>query len=527
MSSTGVNFSPKIWVRGDINAFFGLFTNILLNVIVLTSLSLYVVQIPGDIVFGRILPALGVALLLGNGFYAYLAYKKSKTDKRDNVAALPYGPSVPHMFIVVFVVMLPTFISSGSALTAWILGLVWALIIGIIVILGAFIGPAIRKYTPRAAMLGTLAGISITFISMAPAFQVYETAWIGIICLMIVLVSWFGQVRLPFGIPGGLAVILVGSSLAWGAVFLGQSDIMQASAVAQSLKSFGFYYPKIGGEVLSLSMAEIWPLLVTAIPLGIYNFTEAINNVESAATAGDEYNLRSVLIADGLGAVFGAFAGSPFPPAVYIGHPGWKAIGGRIGYSLATGAVIAIVCMLGLTALLLSIIPLVAILPILLFIGLIIGAQAFQETPRRHAPAIILAFVPNIAEWIKIQTDNIVNTATGSGVSAELAESLAGSAVYYHGMEVLGGGGILGGLMLAAMAVFIIDRRFNWAAVFALIAAALSFFGFIHGAQLAINASPTVTFGYLISAFVFAFLSYQAKKNGEEISWEPSKDDEE
>jgi AGZA family xanthine/uracil permease-like MFS transporter len=51
---------------------------------------------------------------------------------------------------------------------------------------------------------------------------------------------------------------------------------------------------------------------------------------------------------------------------VYIGNPGWKAGGGRIGYSLATRVCARLVCFLGLVALLLAVIPLVAILPILL-----------------------------------------------------------------------------------------------------------------------------------------------------------------
>ncbi len=76
-------------------------------------------------------------------------------------------------------------------------------------------------------------------------------------------------------------------------------------------------------------LADVAPLLATAIPLGIYNFTEGMTNVESAAVAGDEYNLRSILLADGAGAVVGSVLGCPFPPAVYIGHPGWKAAGGR------------------------------------------------------------------------------------------------------------------------------------------------------------------------------------------------------
>ncbi len=108
-----------------------------------------------------------------------------------------------------------------------------------------------------------------------------------------------------------------------------------------------------------------------------------MNNVESASAAGDNFDLRKVLLADGIGALAGAVLGSPFPPAVYIGHPGWKSVGGRVGYSLATGVVIALVCFLGLTALLLAVVPLVSILPILLYIGLVIGAQAFETTPAR------------------------------------------------------------------------------------------------------------------------------------------------
>ena len=516
---------PKLWVLGDLNGFFGLFTNVLLNTIVLTSLSLFVVKIPEATVYGRILPALGLALMLGNIFYAYLAYQKARKEQRDTVAALPYGPSVPHMFIVVFAVMLPSYLATQDPLLAWVLGLIWALIIGLIVMAGALIGPIIRKYTPKAAMLGTLAGISITFISMAPAFQMFDVAWIGLICFMIIMISWMGNVRLPFGIPGGLAVVLVGAILAWGAVLLGlpgYSTLMHPEAVTASFQQFGLRLPTFSFDVFSKSADLVWPLLVTAIPLGIYNFTEAMNNVESAATAGDDYDLRAVLLADGTGAVLGAFAGSPFPPAVYIGHPGWKAIGGRIGYSLGTGIAIGLVCMLGLTALLLAVIPLVAILPILLFIGLIIGSQAFQATPRRHAPAIILALVPNIADWLHTQVNNVVSVATGTGVTPKLAADLASNvSVYYTGMSVAGGGGILAGLVLGAIGVFVIEKRFNWAAVYAGIATVLSFFGFIHGSQLAVNASPTVTFAYLISTLIFVYFMYQEKKDGRGISWKP------
>ena len=508
---------PRLWVPGDWNAFFGFFTNVLLNVLVLTGLALGVVHLPNDTVFGRILPALGLALPLGNLFYAYLAWRMVKRENRADVTAMPYGPSVPHMFIVVFLVMLPTYLRTGDAILAWKLGLIWALIIGIIVLLGAFIGPTIRKYTPRAAMLGPLAGVSITFIALRPAFQMWETPWIGLVCFAIILLSWVANVRMPFNLPGGLAAVIVGTVLAWGAAALGWSDLMQPAAVSEAVAQFSFYPPIFSGDVLSVPMNEVWPLLVTAIPLGIYNFTEAINNVESASAAGDDYNLRAILIADGLGAVAGAFLGSPFPPAVYIGQPGWKAVGGRIGYSLVTGVCIAVVCFFGLTALLLSVIPLVAILPILLYIGLVIGAQAFQVTPPAHAPAIVLALIPNIAEWAKGQIDNALGAAGAGAFDVGLAKLAEGN-VLYLGLEKLGGGAVLAGLLLGAVAVFAIERRFHWAAVYAGVAAVLSFFGFIHASQLAVNASPGVSLGYAFMTLLFAWM---AAREPRPLDWSP------
>jgi adenine/guanine/hypoxanthine permease len=509
VSVTSTEHPVRWWVPGDWNAFFGLFTNVVLNVIVLTGLTLGVVKLPGDIVFGRILPALAIALPLGNLYYAWLAYRLARAERRDTVTAMPYGPSVPHMFIVVFLIMLPVALRTGNPLLAWQAGLAWCFVIGVIVLLGAFVGPAIRKYTPRAAMLGTLAGISITFISMRPAFQSWEVPWIAFISLAIIMVSWMANVSLPGNVPGGLAAVIIGTVVAWVVSLLGWSGLMQPTAVGTALGQFGLRLPIPSGDVVA-GLRDIGPLLVTAIPLGIYNFTEGMNNVESAEAAGDSYNLRKILLADGIGAVVGSILGSPFPPAVYIGHPGWKAVGGRIGYSLVTGICVGLVCFLGLVALLLAVIPLVAILPILLYIGVVIGAQAFQATPREHAPAVIFALIPNIASWGQVLVDGALNAAGTSAEKVGMA-ALAGSGVVYRGMELLGGGAILAGMILGAVAAFIIDRDFHRAAVYALAGAVLAFFGFIHGAKLGIGESAGVALGYLLFALICWALARRAE----------------
>jgi len=509
MTMAATQSEPRWWVPGDWNGFFGLFTNVALNVIVLTGLCLGVVKMPEGVVFGRVLPALGIALPIGNLFYAYLAYQLSKKEGRSDVTALPYGPSVPHMFIVVFLVMLPTYLKTNDAILAWQAGLAWAFIIGCVILLGAFIGPTLRKYTPRAAMLGALAGISIAFISMRPSFLSWQIPWLSFISLAIILVSWCAGVRLPGGVPGGLAAVAIGTVLGWIATFTGLDHVMDPGAISGALAKFGVHLPIPSLDFLA-GLHDIGPLLVIAVPLGIYNFTEGMNNVESAAAAGDEYNLRQVLIADGIGALAGALLGSPFPPAVYIGHPGWKSVGGRIGYSFATGVVISLVCFTGLTALLLAVVPLVSILPILLYIGLVIGAQAFETTPGRHHPAVILAMLPNIASWAQNQIDGALGAA-GTTAAKVGFDKLAGHGVIYHGLELFGGGGTLTGLMLGATAAFIIDRRFNRAAVYALGSAVLAYFGVINGTALGFGNSAPVALGYLIIALICLGFAWQGQ----------------
>src|SRR5690349_547686 len=458
-AETTTMHAPRLWVPGDWNGFFGLFTNVALNVIVLTGLCLGVVNLPADTVYGRILPALGIALPIGNLYYAYLAYKLAQRERRTDVTAMPYGPSVPHMFIVVFVIMLPIYLATNDPLTAWAAGLAWSFIIGLIVLVGAFVGPYIRRYTPQAAMLGTLAGISIAFISMRPAAQMWEALWIALPVMVIILIGFFTDLKLPGNIPVGLAALLVGTAIGWIGGYMSAPDVVSAAQnVAISLPTADF-------ARLGQGLADVAPLLATAIPLGIYNFTEGMTNVESAAVAGDEYNLRSILLADGAGAVVGSVLGCPFPPAVYIGHPGWKAAGGRTSYSLASGVVIALMCFLGLFGLLGALLPLPAIVPILLYIGLLIGAQAFQETPKRHAVAVVFALIPNIASWASGLIDNAL-VAAGTTAAQVGEAALTNAGLVYEGLKLLGGGAILAGLVLGAIVAFVIDKQFVSAAVY-------------------------------------------------------------
>jgi len=362
---------------------------------------------------------------------------------------------------------------------------------------GGFIAPYIRKVTPRAALLGALAGVSIAFISLRPTLDMYMTPVIGIICFSILMASWFGGVRYFKGIPAGLVAIAVGSAIAWGSTALGLNfGGMSVAKLGDSFASFGFSFPvpAIGHIFSGFQFLSV--ILVTAIPFGIYDLVEAMNNVESAAVGGDEFPTTRVLTADGVVSLIGCCLGNPFINAVYIGHPGWKAIGGRIGYSAATGVMVLLLSWCGILALMMALIPVVAISPILLYIGMLIGAQAFQETPRSHAPAVIIALIPQVAAWGKTMIDNALGAAGTNAVTVGF-DKLGQVGVLYQGLEFLGSGAILGSVILASVTAFLIDRAFNKAAAFAIIGAILTYFGFMHSEAIGIGKSPLVAISYL------------------------------
>jgi AGZA family xanthine/uracil permease-like MFS transporter len=153
---------------------------------------------------------------------------------------------------------------------------------------------------------------------------------------------------------------------------------------------------------------------------------------------------------------------------------------------------------------------------------MLIGAQAFQTTPVKHAPAIVLALTPHLAAWAKLQIDTMlgstINAAQKVGglaadkvgdVKAAAIAALPQQGVLYHGLDVLGGGSILTGLVLGAIGVFVIERDFVKASAFALSGAVLTFFGFMHGEAVGIGVTPSVALAYVVvAAGLFALGKY-------------------
>jgi AGZA family xanthine/uracil permease-like MFS transporter len=502
-SSPLLGAKPRLWVPGDWNAFFGFGTNILVNLLTLTGLLRFVLQMPDELVFKRILPAAGMMMCMSTMYYAWLAYRLAKKTGRSDVCALPSGISVPHMFIVTLVIMLPVKLATGDPIKGWQAGLTWVFIQSFVLMAGGYLAPIVRRITPKAALLGALAGVSITFISMKPALEMYMTPMIGVVCFAIILVSWFGGVKYG-GVPAGLVAIAAGTLIAWGSNLLGLNfGGMSSDALKASFDTFGFAvpHPVIGLVLGGLHWSFLKTILVTAIPFGIYDLVEAMDNVVSASAAGDEYPTTRVLTADGVVSLIGCLMGNPYINAVYIGHPGWKAMGGRIGYSAATGLMVIALSWFGVISLMTALIPVVAISPILLYIGMLIGSQAFQESPHRHAPAIVVAVIPSLAAWAKLQIDNSLGAVSGiHHVTPEMIASMQQVGIMYRGLSVLGGGSILAGVVLGATTTYIVDRDFLKASGFATAGAVLTFFGLMHGEEVGAFQNPVLVLAYFVVA---------------------------
>ena len=514
-----------LWVAGDLNGFFGLFSNSLANFLTAIALLAVAISMPADIVYGKIVPATALAIALGNFILAYLARRMSVREDRSDVTAMPYGISVPHYYAVALAVILPTYIPTGDWMLAWATGMVWNFVEGVIMLIGAFAGPFIKKNIPRSAMLGALAGFALTFIAGNPIGEVFTTPYIGLVCFVILMVGWLGHKRLPFNIPTGAFAILVGTILAW------VTGYMDPAGVSQVVENFNVPFPSLMFGLFTKGFAYIAPFLPAAIPLGIYDFLESMDNLESADAAGEHYPVALCMTIPAILTILSSFMGGVFPTIIYIGHPGWKAAGARVGYSILTGTVILVLSFTGIMALATAVIPLVAMLPILMYIGMIIGTQAFSTAKPRHMPAVVLAFLPYIGSFLTSKISSSINAvnealaAAGSGLSVALGgvtsgntvgvafSTLSSNGVPFEGWQRLSQGDIIIAMILSTIVYFIIDRHYTKAAVYCGIGAALSFFGIIHSGSFGINVSPAVTIGYLLAGAVLLVMMVYRKED--------------
>lgn len=512
---TTASYDYRLLIRHDFNAFWALFTDNLVNLMVLSAVCQFVFQMPPEIVYGRIVPGAAIAILAGIAVYTVMAKRVAQREGRD-VTALPYGISTPVMFVYLFGVIGPIYWATQDALLAWQVGIGAGFMGGIVAALGAIVGPFLKRITPRAGMLGTLCGIALVFIGSVPLAEIFENPIIGFASLVFILWGLIGRFRLPGNVPAGLVAIGVGTVIA---IFLGQSSF--------DTSGVGFYppLPWIGDLIAGIQYLFANPeLFLVLVPVQIYNFIETMNNVESAEAAGDTYPVATCQLTDGAGTMIGAVFGSPFPTTVYIGHPAYKQMGAHAGYIIGVGGIIAVAAFFGILSFINNLIPIAAAAPVLVFVSVsLITNTAFSVKPA-HMAAVSFAILPHISSFLVTKWGSLMNALRAQGVEGlpglgdpELTAAMLMEGAHYQGHLALAQGAILTGLIWGAIVASVTDGRFRNAGGFAIAAAVMSSIGIIHAGSLQMPQLDGITIGYLITgAFLLVYPALAPKDDLEQ-----------
>ena len=375
-------------------------------------------------------------------------------------------------------------------------------------------------------MLVAVAGTGLALISMDYVFRTFAYPLIGFTSLALVLIFYYGGVRPKFGIPGGLVILAVGTLMAWSLFWMDIPTVVPSTNF--TLEYFGLHLPELEVFRVFSSAELIVEFLPIVIPFGFIFLIGSLQNIEAAAAAGDSYEPRPLLLMNGIGSLSAAFFGSPFPTSIFLGHPGYKSIGARAGYSTINAIVWTVVCLTGLLSVIAYLIPIEAIMPILIWIGIVVCAQNFEVAEKKHFPAVIIGLTPAIGAYVGLAVKHAMSVAGNmSGqnfFTAEFIENFVPMRTFFaDGMFAIGQGFIYSSMILAGVTYYIIDQKFTTAAKWSLIGAALTLIGFTHtyvftgGDIIGKLSLPALewskwTTGYVAMAVILLITPYLTKK---------------
>ncbi len=463
--------APRWVASGDRNAFFGLALDNMTQLVILSSLLIGLFKFPADLVLFRMIPGTAVGVLIGDLVYTWLAIRLMRTTGRVDVTAMPFGIDTPSLFGIVFGVLGPVILLTKDPVLAWKVGMGVTVTMGVVKLVLAFAGDWVRRVVPRAGLLGSIEGVAILLIAFLPALKVFGDPLVGLVTLTLVLLTLVGRQRLPAGVPGAFAAVVVVAAIFWGRNLVGWGGAVHPVGEGASLR-LAIPWPTLSWVDTASTML---PYLSVALPFALATVIGGIDNTESAIAAGDDYRARDILLTEAVATLIAGACGGVIQNTPYIGHPAYKAMGARAGYTVATGLVIGVGSAAGVVSLLVGWLPEAAAAPILIFIGLEITAQAFVASPARHAPAVALAFLPVAANLLVIQTHGAL-----SGVGKSAAELTGDAGFTYQTLLVLGNGFVLTALLWGSVLAWIIDGRLGLAGLTFALCSVASLFGLIH-----------------------------------------------
>lgn len=475
---------PKWASTGDVNAFFGLMLDNIADLLLAVGLLSAVYKFPADFCVRTMVPGTAIGVLVGDLLFFIMALRLARRTGRDDVTAMPLGLDTPSTFGMVFFVLGPAFQSAeargldpiAAATYAWHIGICSIVLSGLFKMLCALGAGSVRRHVPRAGLLGSLAAIALVLISFLPLLEILSMPIIGMTSLAVILTTLVARIRFPLRIPGAAAALLVGCGMYYA---------MRAAGWAPEMESPGFeprdaLFPSEWLEAFAFgwwsAMGDALAYLPVVLPFALATVVGGIDCTESAAAVGDGFPTGPVIGVEAFATLVAGFCGGVIQTTPYIGHPAYKAMGGRSAYTLATALFIGSAGVLGYFGYLYQWIPKPTVFPILIFVGLEITAQSFHAVPRRHYTAVALACVPalaflggNFANQVLGNLGRSIGDLTDPALRRQLET-----------VELLSNGFIVTSLLWASSLAAIVDRRLVRASACFAIAAACAAFGVIH-----------------------------------------------
>lgn len=494
-------FKYRWWGKGDIDASFGIFFDGFSKILTATGIMTMVFGMPASIVIGKVVPGIGLAIFVGNLWYFYEARQLAVKEKRQDVTSQPFGIGASQLSGWLYLIIGPVYWQTKNAELAFQVGLAAAFIGGMVEVAGGFAGRWIIDNIPNCALMGNMASSAMVWLSIVGLAMVFDKPIYGVLPLFIIIIDYLGKADKRFAkIPSGVIAILIGTVAAWAGGYLtwGQFE--------QSFSGLGFYPPSLSASDILAGFKGITPFLPVIIPLQINNFLSTLQGLESARMAGDTYPERRSMIMDGVSTMTGALFGNPFPTTVYFGHPGWKELGARAGFSLVNGVLYLLICTTGLTGVLMTLIPTEAVMVLLIFVGFSVTDSTFRSIDKKYYQVIFLSLMPILFQYMQTLISSSVQAA-GSTLESMPVELFAEYSVPIKGIMYLGNGGFLTSLLLAGLLACVVDRRYRMSGYFALIMAGCVAIGLIHCPRIALLSKPGIMFGVIyLTVSVLLFL---------------------
>jgi AGZA family xanthine/uracil permease-like MFS transporter len=483
--------ADRRFVFGDVNGFFGLMFD---NMAVLSFLGGTLIlgfNFPAEIIYTRMFPGTTFGVLVGDLFYTWMAWRLGKKTGRADVTAMPLGLDTPSTIGLAVAVLGPAFLAfkqaghsaEEAAFLTWYLGMATMVMIGIVKVVLSFCGNWVQRTVPRAGLLGSLAGVGLALIGFIPLVDIFGVPLVGMLSLGLVLYTLVARIPLPGKLPGLFTAIVVGTLLYHISQVTGYGAGVGGTYVPSAWQlHFGLPIPTLDFVQGIVPALKYLPL---AIPFAILTVVGGINVTESARVAGDDFDTRQILLGEAFATLVAGVCGGVAQSCPYIGHPAYKRMGARLGYTLLTGAFIGLGGFLGYVSFIVELIPRAVLAPILVFVALEITAQAFLSCHARYAPAVILAILPSVARLVSIYLEipEIVSPATLQHLVTKAGQTLPEVLV----IIALGNGFILTGMLWGAFLAEMIDRRLRVSALYLFILSAMTFFGIVHSASLDAN----------------------------------------